>query len=317
MLSFRYHIVSLIAVFLALAIGIAVGSTFIDRAIVDSLQDRVDTVSDNLDARRAENARLGDRIDGLEDYVEASAPWMVAGRLDDEPVTVVAERGVDGDQVEATAALARQAGAQVPGLVWLEPAFAFADEDAGEDAGEAAAELGEVLEVSGEDPAALQQAALDGLADPERSSVVLDALVDGGFASVAPVGDQPVEAADVDLAGSAVVWVTGPESELDPGALAARGAAALVASEVPVLVGEAYVDTDDGPRRGELLAPILDDEVLVDAVSTDDAIDLVRGRTAVVLQVAELLGGEVTHVGYGEGVSGTLPEAPAPAAAPS
>lgn len=313
MLSFRYHIVSLIAVFLALAIGIAVGSTFIDRAIVDSLQDRVDTVSDNLDARRAENAQLGGRLDGLEDYVEASAPWMVAGRLADEPVTVVAERGVDGDQVEATALLARQAGAQVPGIVWLEPTFAFADDDAGE----AAAELAEVLEVSAEDPAALQQAALDGLADPERSSAVLEALVDGGFASVAPVGDQPAEAADVDVAGSAVVWVTGPESELDPGALAARGAAALVANEVPVLVGEAYVDTDDGPGRGELLAPVLDDEVLVEAVSTDDAIDLVRGRTAVVLQVAELLGGQVTHVGYGEGAEGTLPEAPVPDAAPS
>ena len=40
MINFRYHIVSLIAVFLALAIGVIMGSAVIDRAIVNRLEDQ-------------------------------------------------------------------------------------------------------------------------------------------------------------------------------------------------------------------------------------------------------------------------------------
>ena len=50
MINFRFHIVSLIAVFLALALGVVMGSTVIDRAIVDGLHDRIDR-------RRAERGR--------------------------------------------------------------------------------------------------------------------------------------------------------------------------------------------------------------------------------------------------------------------
>ena len=40
MLNFRFHVVSLVAVFLALAIGIIMGSTVIDRALVDTLEEQ-------------------------------------------------------------------------------------------------------------------------------------------------------------------------------------------------------------------------------------------------------------------------------------
>ena len=40
MISFRFHVVSITAVFLAIAIGVVVGSTYVDRAIVDTLRNR-------------------------------------------------------------------------------------------------------------------------------------------------------------------------------------------------------------------------------------------------------------------------------------
>ena len=46
MISFRFHVVSITAVFLAIAIGVVVGSTYVDRAIVDNLQHRIETVSE-------------------------------------------------------------------------------------------------------------------------------------------------------------------------------------------------------------------------------------------------------------------------------
>ena len=41
MINFRFHLVSLTAVFLALGIGIAVGATVVDRATVDFLETRL------------------------------------------------------------------------------------------------------------------------------------------------------------------------------------------------------------------------------------------------------------------------------------
>ena len=43
-INFRFHLVSLVAVFLALALGVVIGSTVIDRAIVDRLSSQIDSV---------------------------------------------------------------------------------------------------------------------------------------------------------------------------------------------------------------------------------------------------------------------------------
>ena len=85
MISLRFHIVSIIAVFLAIAIGIVVGATFVDRATVDLLQNRIDTVEENLDARRAEIADLESQIDQDGGYIAASADFAVTDRLSDVP----------------------------------------------------------------------------------------------------------------------------------------------------------------------------------------------------------------------------------------
>jgi len=58
MISFRFHVVSITAVFLAIAIGVVVGTTYVDGAVVDGLRNRIDSVEGNLDDRRAENDRL-------------------------------------------------------------------------------------------------------------------------------------------------------------------------------------------------------------------------------------------------------------------
>ena len=46
MINFRFHLISLVAVFLALGVGVAMGASFIDRATVDSLRGRVDDLDD-------------------------------------------------------------------------------------------------------------------------------------------------------------------------------------------------------------------------------------------------------------------------------
>src|SRR5215210_4193434 len=101
MVTFRFYVVSLVAVFLALAMGVVVGSTLIDRAIVDRLDRSVDSVSRRLDRQRDENAELRDDLRELREYADGTAPAVVDGALDGGAVAVVAERGVQPDVVEA------------------------------------------------------------------------------------------------------------------------------------------------------------------------------------------------------------------------
>ena len=58
MINFRFHVVSLVGVFLALALGVVIGSTVIDRAIVDRLSSQIDSIRKRADEQRAENRAL-------------------------------------------------------------------------------------------------------------------------------------------------------------------------------------------------------------------------------------------------------------------
>ena len=95
MISFRFHVVSITAVFLAIAIGVVVGSTYVDGAIVDGLRNRIDSVEENLDERRAENDRLEGELERTDAYIDASDEFAVTDRLTGVPVLLVATRGVD------------------------------------------------------------------------------------------------------------------------------------------------------------------------------------------------------------------------------
>ena len=55
MINFRYHVVSLIGVFLALGIGVIMGATVIDRVTVDQLRNRLDSVEKSVGQTRKDN----------------------------------------------------------------------------------------------------------------------------------------------------------------------------------------------------------------------------------------------------------------------
>ena len=56
MINFRYHLVSIVAVFLALGIGIIMGTAVIDRAVVDRLERQQDDLDKRIDDVRSENS---------------------------------------------------------------------------------------------------------------------------------------------------------------------------------------------------------------------------------------------------------------------
>ena len=70
MISFRFHVVSITAIFLAIAIGVVVGSTYVDGAVVDRLERQIRTVEDNVAEVREENSRLEDQLETTREYVD-------------------------------------------------------------------------------------------------------------------------------------------------------------------------------------------------------------------------------------------------------
>ena len=127
MINFRFHLVSLVAVFLALALGVVMGSTVIDRAIVDRLSSQIDSVKRRADAERDENRALRDQMKGLETFIAQSQAQVTGRRLNQIPVAVVAVRGVPAEDVRAAADILKSAGALVPGVLWIEDAMIATD----------------------------------------------------------------------------------------------------------------------------------------------------------------------------------------------
>lgn len=118
MINLRYHIVSITAVFLALGIGVALGSTLIQRGLVDNLNDRLDDQAERLDRTDGENAELRselEEIDALERQLTVEGMSLYAGHLTDVPVVLVTSQGEDEGLVELTRASLRGAGADVVG----------------------------------------------------------------------------------------------------------------------------------------------------------------------------------------------------------
>ncbi len=102
MINFRFHLVSIVAVFLALAVGVVMGYGVLGQPTVDTLQNRIDTVEANAESRRKDNDELRAALDLANEAADQSSPFSVTDRLTDVPATVLAVRGVDEDAVNRT-----------------------------------------------------------------------------------------------------------------------------------------------------------------------------------------------------------------------
>ncbi|HMQ28427.1 MAG TPA: copper transporter, partial [Acidimicrobiales bacterium] len=307
MLTFRYHLVTIVAVFLALAIGIVVGSTFVGPSVVESLRNQVEDVSDTLDERKAANDRLTAENEHLDESLGEASPWAVDGRLDGRSVLVVADRGVGESVLEQTDELLQQAGATTPGTLWIDPAFALDDEDERE-------ALAAAIEVDAGDAATLQRQAwrrtLRDLSTGAAPDGATQALIDAGFFSFSPVGEGANELTDLADDQFQVLLVSGTGSDLESTAHLAVMTDVLVERGQPAVLAEEFRPVEDGAGQGDLVALVRDDAVRAAAISTVDDLASPSGRLAAVLAEAEAGQGEVGHYGIGDGAEGPMPEWP-------
>jgi hypothetical protein len=116
-ISLRYHIVSLVAVFLALALGIVVGSTVLQEGTVSVLRATGERVRQESEKNSRENVALKQEKARLEAFGAAFLPELVQGRLKGRPVVLVDTDKVDSGLRETVRKALEDAGAEVDGQV--------------------------------------------------------------------------------------------------------------------------------------------------------------------------------------------------------
>jgi Copper transport outer membrane protein, MctB len=319
-INFRFHLVSLVAVFLALALGVVMGSTVIDRAIVDRLSSQIDSVKKRADEQRAENRTLRDQIKGLETFIAQSQPQVIGRRLNQVPVTVVAVRGVPAEDVKGATDILRSAGALVSGVLWIEDGFSAADPGA-------RTKLVQAMGDSGLATADLRQVALEALghrlatgarvttiSTPAPSAIdTLVALSEAGLVSFDTLGGGAVSLDSWPTAGTRMLVVDGTQAHPPPGTLTLPILRAAAAAGGRLALAEVFRPTATVKARGAVVRGVRDDAALSRVISTVDDLDELRGQVALTLAVQELGTGAAGHYGEGPGASSQLPT---PEAAP-
>ena len=288
MINFRFHVVSLIAIFLALALGVVIGAGVIDRGVVDALDNRLNTVEAKSERIKDDNDRLSGENDQLRGVIDDLQPFAVSGRLVGDEVGVVAVRGVDGDRTNAVVTAAQQADATATGTLWLEDKWALAgadDVEALQTALGSTTKNKNALRAEGWRQLAerLSAPALEGEGD--ASNDLLTVLQDADFLGFDGVEGSAIT--DFPGRGAGIVLVVGTEGAVPSDQVVIPMATALRASDVPTVVADVWVDATDGPARAEALQPLRDSELTTTVSSVDD-LDQPEGATTVVLAMSDL-----------------------------
>jgi hypothetical protein len=339
MINFRFHIVSLTAVLLALGIGLVLGTTFLDDAVEDQLKRQLDELEQDLDREGERNAQLRSRLEDFENEAaglnEQLGQRLFAGQLQDDPVLVLSTAGVDDDTLDSVMASLDEADADVVGM------WQFTDRLTLDDDGEVA-DLATALDLSTDDTDRLRRNLAMQLADVLYGATDLPDEIPSGAggvpgdvaaSSATPDQSAPAEPeiagrlreagfVDYDLRGNdgdvirlpawglRVVVVSGPDVAVPVDDvvlpllrdLATDGPVPVVATEQSRVEEEDPTD-DDAADRVRLVTAIRDDDDLADRISTVDDLERVAGRVATLLAVVDAAPGDpvVGHYGTEDG----------------
>jgi Copper transport outer membrane protein, MctB len=122
-IDFRYHLVSIIAIFLALAVGLVVGATSLSGPVETALSKAEKAVSDANNNLRAHNDLLKRQASNDQAFAQAGSDRLVGGLLTGEDVAVIAAPNVTSSMTSGVISTLEQAGAKVTAQVQLQPNF--------------------------------------------------------------------------------------------------------------------------------------------------------------------------------------------------
>jgi Copper transport outer membrane protein, MctB len=306
-IDFRYHLVSLIAVFLAVALGIVIGTTQLNGPLTDNLQNQVTALQDDKRSLEDQTQLLQTQLDDGGRFDEAIGPTLVANTLTGRSVVlVVATPDLDTEVAEGVTALLGAAGATVTGTVRLTDTYPDASGDGTlesylggpgvpvsvtrpdtDDVGELLASvLAQVLMVPGADSpeAGVAPSTTD-------TSTVLAGLEELDVLSQETSSVSPADFAVVLTAGV----LAGEDTESRATALVQLATALDAEGSGAVVAGDLASAGDGG-----VVAAVRSDQSATGTLSTVDNVTTAAGRISTVLALATEATGTSGEYGVGE-----------------
>jgi hypothetical protein len=125
MIDFRYHLISIVAVFLALGIGILMGSVVLDQSLVRHLQTQLDGIEQTNEDLRGANEDLRDQVEVAENFALAARALLLPAALEGRDVVLVTFAGTDASVLDAVRAGIDEAGGEVAGTIIATEKFAL------------------------------------------------------------------------------------------------------------------------------------------------------------------------------------------------
>ena len=302
MIDFRYHLISIIAVLLALSIGIVTGSGFLGGRLLQEVRSAARRVADRNQTLRLENAEVTERAEAAETALEALEPGLLDGALVARRVMMLEFEGADDDSTVQVRAAVERAGGQVTGIVRFQESLTLEDETA-------RAELAALLDRAEETAPDLQLALADTLGralnqaasarDAGDQAELQDLLTGLESTGLLVTEDLPVILAsgtDFVVAGGAV-----PEPAWPVADFTVTMAQRLAGREGGVAVVEPTQSTWD------LAGAVRRNGATQTVVWTVDNSDTVLGRVASVLVLERAESRPANHYGTQPGASAVVP----------
>ncbi len=301
MISARQHAVSIAAIFLALAVGVVLGSGTLSDSLLSGMRDDKTALQNRINELDEQNNQLTGQLAAGDGFDAAVGGRVVRDALAQRTVVVITTPDADPGDLDGITRLIGAAGGTVTGRVSLTESFVDAANgdqlrtsvtnvipagiqlrtgvvDQGSLAGDL---LGSVL--------LLNAQTAQPQSTPEELALALDTLRAGGFIAYDNGTVAPAQLALV-LAGSGQSGDSGNRGSIVArfaGALDGRGAGTVLAGP------------PDSARGNGPIAVVRSDTALSAGVSTVDDVDRESGRITTVLALQEQLGGGAGRYGTG------------------
>lgn len=309
MIDFRYHIVSLISVFLALAVGIVLGAGPLRDFIADELTGQVEQLREEKEALRADLDSAQRDLEERSAFIAEAAPQLLDGALADRTVAIVELAGANPEVTDAVIARLEQAGAEIVGRVSVSPTWTAADQRPFRSgiAGNLAAYLdpAPAADATTEQQlgAALGQAlTLRDPANPAEASEGANAMYE------LLVSSELIAAVDEPSGPAYTTVVIAPPSPAADADLTEVNATYLELAQALAATGEGSVLAGSNTVPGDLVAAARADAEANAQVTTVDTVGNIVGQVNVPLALAAAIEGSGGHFGFDGETTAVVPD---------
>jgi hypothetical protein len=304
-ISFRFHLISLVSVFLALGVGVLTGTTVINRGVVSRLESQTDALSGDLDNLRQQLDALQGEAEVWNEFGEQAMGPILAGRLPQQEVVLVTQDGTSEESIAGVRRALEAAGGQIVALLTVAPKMALSTDADRE--GLASIVGGDGSEEPDALAAGAAQLVAQRLAEGPTGTDTLEQLLDANYLVIQGPRLTETGLRAVGGPGQVVVALAGgpAPTPLEPARFLVPLVTDLATEGMPVAAAE---PVEGGDQEPPFVTELRGEAGIASLISTQDNVDQLPGQIGLALALEDLLQGQPGHYGVKDGATRALPD---------